>query len=194
MNEHIEIEYKILLTKEIFFQILKQYQSQIKTDYIQTNYYLNHPLLQQKKYMLRIREKNNTFELTLKRPFHNHRLETNIMLTPKEKDAIFQHLPISNEITDILIKENINPLELENQFSLTTHRYDIVLPEGILSLDDNTYLHQHDYELEFEVNDETEGYQKFLNIIKPFQLQYKENCPSKIQRVLNTLKQNKREE
>lgn len=193
MNEHIEIEYKILLTKDIFFQILKQYQSQIQKDYIQINYYFTHPILQQKKYMLRIREKNHTFELTLKRPFNHHRLETNIMLTPKEKDAIFQHLPISNEIMDILKKENINPLELENQFSLTTHRYDIILPEGILSLDENTYLHQHDYELEFEVNDEKKGYQKFLDIISPFHLEYAQNCPSKIKRVFDALSTNKKE-
>lgn len=187
MNEHIEIEYKILLTKNIFFQILKEYQSQIKTDYIQTNHYFTHPILQQKKYMLRIREKNNTFEFTLKRPFHNHRLETNIMLSSKEKDDFFQHHPISNEIIDILKEEHINPLELENQFSLTTHRYDIILPQGILSLDDNTYLHQHDYELEFEVNDEKEGYQEFLNIIQPYHLNYTHNCPSKIKRVLDVI-------
>lgn len=189
MNEHIEIEYKILLTKDIFLQILKQYQSQIQNDYIQINHYLTHPLLQQKKYMLRIREKNNTFELTLKRPTNNHRLETNIMITAQERDKIFQHIPISNEIIDILTKENINPLELQNQFSLTTHRYDIILPEGTLSLDDNVYLDQHDYELEFEVNDEKSGYQKFLHIIQPFHLLYVKNCPSKIQRAFYAFNQ-----
>lgn len=55
MNEQIEIEYKILLSENIFKQILEDYP--VYKDYIQTNYYFTHKLLQQKKYMLRIREK-----------------------------------------------------------------------------------------------------------------------------------------
>ena len=65
--QQIEIEYKILLTKDIFTQILNDYQNQIHHEYIQINDYFTHPLLQQKKYMLRIRTKNNQYELTLKR-------------------------------------------------------------------------------------------------------------------------------
>ena len=184
MNEHIEIEYKILLDENTFYWILQDYQSLIQRDYIQVNYYFTNTILQQKKYMLRIREKDNSFELTLKRPIKNHRLETNVLLTPEEKDDFFSHRPITNEIIDLLKEDNINPLELENQFSLKTHRYDIILPEGILSLDENTYCQKHDYELEFEVKDEQEGYQQFLNIIHQYGLNYTKNCPSKIQRVL----------
>ena len=189
MNEHIEIEYKILLDENTFYWILQDYQSLIKRDYIQVNYYFTNTILQQKKYMLRIREKDNSFELTLKRPIKNHRLETNVLLTPEEKDDFFSHRPITNEIIDLLKEDNINPLELENQFSLKTHRYDIILPEGILSLDENTYCQKHDYELEFEVKDEQEGYQQFLNIIHQYGLNYTKNCPSKIQRVLASQKE-----
>lgn len=189
MNEHIEIEYKILLDENTFYRILQDYQSLIQRDYIQVNYYFTNTILQQKKYMLRIREKDNSFELTLKRPIKNYRLETNVLLTPEEKDDFFSHRPITNEIIDLLKEDNINPLELENQFSLKTHRYDIILPEGILSLDENTYCQKHDYELEFEVNDEQEGYQQFLNIIHQYGLDYTKNCPSKIQRVLASQKE-----
>lgn len=188
MNEHIEIEYKILLSQETFHRILIYYQNQITHDYIQTNYYLTHPILNKKKYMLRVREKHNHFELTLKRPYQNYLIETNVSLNSQEKEAILQHQPLSNEITDILEKDGIRILDLECQFSLTTHRYDIPLKEGMLSLDDNTYLEQHDYELEFEVYHEKEGYAQFLEIIQLFQLEYIQNCPSKIKRVLDTLK------
>lgn len=188
MNEQIEIEYKILLTENIFQHILKDYQNQVKKDYIQTNYYLTHPLLQSRFYSLRIREKNDTYEMTLKRPFHNHRLETNIMISKEDKDNIINHHMIHNEIIDILLQEGIDPLQLQQQCSLTTHRYDIPLTEGMLSLDENTYLHHHDYELEFEVNDEHQGFQTFLKIIEPYNLQYKGNCKSKIRRVLDALK------
>ncbi len=132
--QQLEIEYKILLTHQIFNQILEDYHDAITKDYIQTNDYFTHPLLSQKKYMLRIRTKNNQYELTLKRPYQNHQLETNIPLTKKEKDLFFQ-FQLKNEITDILEQEGIPFHELAHLFSLTTHRYDILLPEGTLSLD-----------------------------------------------------------
>lgn len=186
MNEQIEIEYKILITKETFDNLIKDYP--LHKDYIQTNYYFTHPTLKQKKYMLRIREKNNTYELTLKRPINNHRLETNITLTKQEKDNFLFHRKLSNEITHILEEEGINISSLQQEFSLTTHRYDIELPEGILSFDHNTYLDKEDYELEFEVFNEQIGYQRFLEIIQPYSLVYTHNCPSKIVRVYNALK------
>jgi len=187
MNESIEIEYKILLTKDIFNQILLDYKDRITTDYVQTNYYLIHPILFQKRYMLRIRKKNERYELTLKRPFQYNRLETNIDISEETKDKILNHQEVHNEIMDILKDNGIDPLELENQFSLTTHRYDIQLEYGTLSLDENTYLQKKDYELEYEVIDEKKGYQHFLQIIEPYHLQYTGNCASKIKRVLNQL-------
>lgn len=187
MNELIEIEYKILITKDIFEQIIHDYQSKIQKDYIQTNYYFTHPLLQQKAYMLRIREKNNELEMTLKRPYLQHRIETNVSITKQEKDNMINHIMIDNEIIDILKKENIPPLELQQQFSLITHRYDIPLEDGLLSIDKNTYLGQIDYEIEFEVQDETKGFQTFLKIIEPYHLNYQGNCKGKIRRVLDSL-------
>ena len=56
--EHLEIEFKMLLKENIFKKILSDYKNQIKDSYQQTNYYLFHPLLEKKKYSLRIREKN----------------------------------------------------------------------------------------------------------------------------------------
>ena len=66
--EHLEIEFKMLLKENIFKKILSDYKNQIKDSYQQTNYYLFHPLLEKKKYSLRIREKKGHYELTLKRP------------------------------------------------------------------------------------------------------------------------------
>lgn len=184
MNEHIEIEYKVLITSDAFFKILQEYNHY--NDYIQTNYYFTHPLLKQKKYMLRIREKNNQYEMTLKRPLKQHRLETNIILTAKEKEDFFFNRNLSNLITDILQSEDIPINELVQEFSLTTHRYDIPLEKGILSLDQNIYLGKTDYELEFEVKDES-GFDKFLEIIKPYQIKYTHNCDSKIKRVYDEM-------
>ena len=109
--EHLEIEFKILLKENIFKKILSDYKNQIKDSYQQTNYYLFHPLLEKKKYSLRIREKKGHYELTLKRPstigLNELNNELNIDINKEIKDAIFNHQNINNEIFDILEKENI---------------------------------------------------------------------------------------
>ena len=105
--EHLEIEFKILLKENIFKKILSDYKNQIKDSYQQTNYYLFHPLLEKKKYSLRIREKKGHYELTLKRPSTIGLNELNIDINKEIKDAIFNHQHINNEIFDILEKENI---------------------------------------------------------------------------------------
>ena len=105
--EHLEIEFKMLLKENIFKKILSDYKNQIKDSYQQTNYYLFHPLLEKKKYSLRIREKKGHYELTLKRPSTIGLNELNIDINKEIKDAIFNLQHVNNEIFDILEKENI---------------------------------------------------------------------------------------
>lgn len=188
MNEGMEIEYKILLNEDLYNQISEDYKPYLIKKYKQTNYYLTHPLLSEKYYMLRIREKDDFFELTLKRPVNNHRLETNITINEELKNKILNHEIVHNEIFDLLEKEGIPQSELENKYSLTTIRSDHKLAYGILSLDYNEYLGITDYELEYEVNDEEKGFNHFLEIIEPYHLSYTSNCDSKITRVFNQLK------
>lgn len=187
MNELLEIEYKMLLDKDVFYKILGDYKEHINHSYTQINYYLTNSLLKEKKYMLRIREKDNKYEMTLKRPYLNHSLETNINISLKDKDDILSGYMIDNEIINILKDEDIDVRTLKNEISLTTKRYDILLEEGTLSLDINTYNGITDYELEFEVNNEKEGYARFLSIIQPYELTYIKNNKSKIKRALDSL-------
>lgn len=186
--EHLEIEFKMLLKENIFKKILSDYKNQIKDSYQQTNYYLFHPLLEKKKYSLRIREKKGHYELTLKRPSAIGLNELNIDINKEIKDAIFNHQHVNNEIFDILEKENIYIKDLTCGYYLKTTRHDIILPDGVLSLDENEYNHHHDYEIEFEVEDYDQGLQTFKKIIQPYHLEYKQNCLSKIKRMLKTLK------
>ena len=186
--EHLEIEFKMLLKENIFKKLLSDYKNQIKDSYQQTNFYLFHPLLEKKKYSLRIREKKGHYELTLKRPSTIGLNELNIDINKEIKDAIFNHQHINNEIFDILEKENIYIKDLTCGYYLKTTRHDIILPDGVLSLDENEYNHHHDYEIEFEVEDYDQGLQTFKKIIQPYHLEYKQNCLSKIKRMLETLK------
>ena len=112
----------------------------------------------------------------------------NIDINKEIKDAIFNHQHVNNEIFDILEKENIYIKDLTCGYYLKTTRHDIILPDGVLSLDENEYNHHHDYEIEFEVEDYDQGLQTFKKIIQPYHLEYKQNCLSKIKRMLETLK------
>ena len=68
--EHLEIEFKMLLKENIFKKILSDYKNQIKDSYQQTNYYLFHPLLEKKKYSLRIREKKWSLRTHIEKTFN----------------------------------------------------------------------------------------------------------------------------
>lgn len=187
MNEQLEIEFKMLITKDIYQKILQDYENMIDTTYRQTNYYLSHPILDDLQYMLRIREKEKNLELTLKRiaTYGNH--EMNIAIDKTIKDKILSHQTVENEIFTILKEIGIDSKELQCKYSLTTLRTDIHLPQGLLSVDYNEYNGHQDYEIELEVLHYHQGKQDFLTLIAPYGLTYTKNCPSKIKRVKQTI-------
>lgn len=183
MQTHLEIEFKILLTKDIYRQISNDYQDQIMEQYEQTNYYLMHPILDQKHYMLRIREKKGIYELTLKQPRADGNLETNIILSKEEANNILHKQYPQNIIFEKLLALGIPLQDLDNSNYLTTLRTDIQHPSGMLSLDKNTYKNNIDYELELEVTNKKEGEKAFLQLLQKYQLSYQQNCLSKIKRL-----------
>lgn len=185
--DHVEIEFKLLLDKNTYESILGDYQDKKIDDYTQTNFYLFHPELEKRRYSFRIRYKKEKYELTLKTPAKIGLNEYNIDIDENIKNRIFNHQKVSNKIFDILEKEGINYKELQCGSYLTTHRVDIPLTHGLLSLDANEYNGHHDYELEFEVDDYHKGLEEFLSIIQSYGLEYKENCLSKMRRMKMTL-------
>ena len=76
MNTNKEIEYKILLDEKTFSNILSAYPDH--KSYTQINYYLTSKELQEKKYALRVREKEGRYELTLKIPQGFAKMEYNL--------------------------------------------------------------------------------------------------------------------
>lgn len=186
--EQIEIEYKILINEDIYNKIISDYQDKISESFNQTNYYFTCDKLNILKYMLRIRELNNTYELTLKRPNKIGRKEFNIPLSFEDKEKIFNNQTIDNEIFDILNKVSVKQNDLKQEHQLTTYRSNIYLPLGVLSVDKNTYNNHIDYEIEFEVNDALLGRKEFLRIIDKYNLTYTINCMSKYMRMKDSYK------
>jgi uncharacterized protein YjbK len=184
MNTNKEIEYKILLDEKTFSNILSAYPDH--KSYTQINYYLTSKELQEKKYALRVREKEGRYELTLKIPQGFAKMEYNLDISENiAKEILADHMP-KNDITDVLEEHGIDPSLIIHNASLKTIRHDIILDYGVLSLDENFYNQKHDFEMEFELTDE-KGHQQFNELKEQFHLDYTKNAPSKIKRVLATM-------
>ena len=186
--EQIEIEYKILISEDIYNHIVEDYQEMIDREYVQVNHYLMHPILDELKYMVRIRDKDDRYELTLKRPNIIGRLEMNLDIDLQTRQMILNHQEVNNEIFDILKELKISIKDIDTSHYLKTKRIDVKLDEGMLSIDKNEYEDYTDYEIEFEVSDSKIGFSKFIEIIKPYHLDYSNNCDSKVKRMKNMIK------
>lgn len=185
MEENLEIEFKLLITKSIYKQIISEHK--INNSYQQTNYYLMHPKLNELKYSLRIRKKNNQYELTLKQPQFSGNLESNLIIDKEIKDKIIKHELVTNEIFDLLKPYHLNSTMFITDYSLTTIRDEINTDHGLICIDYNQYNGIEDYELEYEVTDYNHGKNAFLDFIKKYNLTYNTNCPSKITRLIKSL-------
>lgn len=185
MEKNKEVEYKILVDEATFHKICDSYPEQ--NVYSQTNYYLTSPALAKKRYALRIREKEGRYEMTLKIPQGFAKMEHNEMITKEDFLRIQNGEVLHNGVTKVLEDLGIPLNDIVQQYSLKTIRHDIPLAYGMLSMDENFYNGHHDYEFEFEVNDEVQGAKQFQELLSQFSLTYEKNCPSKISRVLSTL-------
>lgn len=162
MSNAIEIEAKALVRQEDYRKLVSLFPSCKR--YVQTNYYVDTEKLDLAKegIALRVREKNGVYEMTLKTPLSEGLLEKNCSLTPEEfnalrKDGDFPHRDIARFLTML----GFNVDELKILTSLTTYRVDVSYEGGLLSIDQNEYSNDVDYEIEFEYNN-LEGAQKIL--------------------------------
>ncbi|MBO6047042.1 MAG: CYTH domain-containing protein [Erysipelotrichaceae bacterium] len=187
MEKNIETEYKLLIDESTFNRLNSAFNKQ--HCYEQTNYYLTSPELAEVFYSFRMRQKGDYYEMTLKTPTRGiGRVEMNCPLTEDEFNTVLNGTMISNEITKLLKDEGFDLSQISQEASLKTIRHDIQLTYGMLSLDENYYLDQHDYELEFEMSDLVNGPQEFKQLLDTYGLTYTGNGPSKIKRVLDALK------
>ncbi|WP_100403311.1 CYTH domain-containing protein [Bacillus sp. FJAT-42315] len=173
MSQQLEIEFKNLLTKEEFLQFLQVFQVQEEDFALQHNHYLDTKSfhLEEQACALRVREKEGTFELTLKQPAEIGLLETNQLLLKEEAEALL----MKGEFPEGIVKEVLQPLLLDfdsfHHFgTLSTKRAEIPYEVGILTFDNSFYLGKEDYELEYEVTEEQKGKEIFDHLLKKFQI------------------------
>lgn len=184
MSTNNEIEFKQILNRSTYEKIYHTYFKNKKT-FTQTNYYIdtNHFKLKQHHSALRIRVKDNHYEMTLKVPEDVGLTEYNhiVNIEPQLNMSIkLSQLP--SDIRNIVKNEfNVFNDELVILGHLTTHRLETPHQNELLVLDKSEYLGKTDYELEYEVRSHDEGYVKFNRLLEEFNLEHKKPL-NKVQR------------
>ncbi|WP_391560434.1 CYTH domain-containing protein [Robertmurraya sp.] len=173
MSQHIEIEFKNMLTKEEYLHLITEFSINETMIGTQINHYFDTGKFHLKELgsALRIREKEGRFELTLKQPLVVGLLETNQELTKDVALAMLQGAALPSGIVREQLEKNNFPINKLQYFgSLTTKRCELQYKGGLLVLDHSLYLLKEDYELEYEVEDPVEGELAFKQLLQSFQI------------------------
>lgn len=164
MSQNIEIEFKNMLTEQEFLHLKTHFPLDSANFKKQVNHYFDTPSFSLKDHhsALRIREKGLQFEMTLKQPADQGLLETTQLLSAAQAEKILS----TGKLLDGEVKEAVSKLindadELQYFGSLTTERAEFEYKGGLLVLDHSYYLNTEDYEIEYEVTDEAEGFRIF---------------------------------
>lgn len=178
MQEY-EIEFKNIVSKKEFDTLVHAFCLSDDDFIIQCNLYFDtHSFtLKEKQSALRIRNKQNKYQLTLKEPYQKGLLETHQPLTKEQVQILVQN----GQLPDGKVKEKIGDLHFIFLGELNTKRAEISYKNGLLVFDHSTYLQCEDYEIEYEVSNFQKGKMIFLELLQKFQIPKRET-KNKIQR------------
>lgn len=169
MSKELEIEFKNLLAKEEYLKLLASFGYTAADAQTQINHYFDTEDFQLKTLhsALRIRNKGNHFECTLKIPADTGNFEITDKLSEQQAESMLNLKSFEPpEVLAVLTEKNINPDKLKLLGSLTTHRIEFNYKDGLLVLDHSEYCGVDDFEVEFEVNDEKMGQQQFKDFLE----------------------------
>ena len=186
MSNNLEIESKALINEESYNKIILNNQKLI---YTQINYYIDtskHTL--PRNLGLRIRYKNNKYELTLKEDQKFGRMEYNQIIDKNDFiNFTDNYIFPSGEVKNKLISLNINIDLLRIFGTITTHRLDIKYKNSLLSVDKNEYLDKIDYEVECESHTPQESDNDLKSFLNEKSVEFSINTSTKLSRLLKAL-------
>lgn len=190
MTQEIEIEFKNLLTKQQYEQLLEDFHISQNAIHRQTNHYFDTPSQAIRKLQsgLRIRQIGDYYECTLKEKNAEHaHLETTDELTAAQAQQMLDGKGFyATEVAKRLDFYQI-PLEQLQVFgSLTTDRVEISYKEGLLVFDHSYYLQCDDYEVEYEAKDAIIGNTIFDEFLQQYGIK-KQATDKKIARFMKAL-------
>ncbi len=169
MHMNVEIEFKTQISKEKYDELINIFELD-QNVFKQTNFYFdtNDLALNKRSMVLRIRQKKETFKLTLK--------------SQSETGAFEYHVLISPEQAHQMQKEGFNTKDFFEQIdyfvtfqtSLDNFRASTPYMGGILFLDYNEYCGLKDYELEYEADHFETGLDIFNKMLNKFQITFQQ--------------------
>jgi len=191
MNNNVEIEAKVLLTKKQYLKVYDSFRTDKGIEIInQTNFYIDSKdrTLKENEIALRIREKKDEYILTVKTPMSEGLLEKNQTLTSAEAlDMIeFNKFPVGEVSAFLeLLDVDLSALVVLAKMSTkrTTLKKDDVRER--ISLDVNTYGNKVDYELEVDKTAMALAEKRIAEILTPLNIEYTINKISKQTRALS---------
>ena len=188
----IEKEFKNLITKENYEEILKDYQKILTTSITQTNSYYDYQgILKSHHIALRIRtiEGQSIGEITLKIPQDTYEVLEITETLPIDMLQSFnaqKEFTLPEKIYKALVSQKINLKTVQQTALLTTHRRQGTLSANeLLVLDESHYNGRCDYEIEMEVNDLQQGERVFNQFLHQYGIK-RQQADSKIKRALST--------
>jgi uncharacterized protein YjbK len=187
LSKNIEIEFKNMITKDEFSTLIKFLGINEQDFTEQVNHYFDTPefSLKSNASALRIRRKNESFEMTLKQPHPEGLLETTENLTESEAQQVLKKGKIPFEQIKKAIEElGVNPDNLQYFGSLSTTRAEKNYLNGLAVLDHSRYLKKEDFEIEYEAGNREEGETIFLNLLKQLNIPVRKT-ENKIKRFYN---------
>ncbi|HET7628549.1 MAG TPA: CYTH domain-containing protein [Bacillales bacterium] len=172
MNQEIEIEWKNLLTENEFSVLCSAFKVKPEDFWLQHNHYFDteNGMLKKAGSALRIREKQQHRQLTLKQPHPQGLLETHQEISAEDTARAIDHslLP-DGDVMNQLQNNGLRPHGLHYLGTLTTKRAEVQFRGGILVFDHSFYLNHEDYELEYECTD-VNGKQTFHELLKEYKI------------------------
>ena len=178
MNKNIELEYKVLVSKEQFYDLYNHYNK--PTFFTQVNVYYDtfHLDIRKMRGAMRIRDVDGDHIFTLKLPSVIGVMEFEKSL-PENKLESLQ----DEEILTLLQKNHIQG-PFRELTTLKTQRAIINTGYAELCFDISSYGDTTDYEIEYEYIKDHDGLKAFQEIMDTIHVTYTGNCISKIQRAL----------
>ena len=190
MSNNIEIEAKVILSRQDYKKVFDTLKTKITDTHTQTNFYIDSQdrVLKKNDIALRIREYNRTYVLTCKTPLSEGLLEKNQELSEKVAlEMINLNRFPSGGIQDFLELLDIDVSNLEVLASLTTRRNELSIDSSKISLDENTYGNKVDYEIEVEDSAMKLPEDRIEEILQPLGITYSLNKVSKQMRAIKAI-------
>lgn len=192
MAKEKEMEVKNLLTKTEFQLLCENFGITEDQFTWQTNIYYDTPefSIRKKQASLRTREKNDSFELTLKQKADIGKWETNQTISRADVERLkeWNELPEGEVKSQLIQLFSKLPSPIESFGSLQTKRAEIPYQTGTLFLDHSVYLDKEDFEIEIE----GESMEEVESLLHALLSQYdipKRKTKSKIKRFFTRLQE-----